>query len=353
MKTFKWVVSAVTAIGVLSTGLALAIPSAAYASTTTVPAGMALTVQGETSSANAVFVSLTTHSVTTTASTEIRRIAANLPVAHTRTGTAVFPDRFYFVGKIECNSPLDGSYAVQSRNVLATETGTLSPSLLVEFPAAGTYSCDLSYKILTTAVYDVGTDAMLVGPGGAVVTDTPVITAWASQCNWASIYAGTDPSDCAYGAPGDEGAVAVRFGETSDDRTPIVVEIPSGTTLSVRAAAALSTCGGSGGGADMLLCGDSHASWRSSAARSNIVVRLIGESNPECMPTLATSQRDDGIAYVGIPVKVHHASVYNALLLTTSSAAGCSNAYEISQRITTTSGETVVMHQTGSLLYSY
>lgn len=337
--------------GVLATALlVVAAPVTANAATTTIPAGTALTVQDQTSAGASVPILLATHTVTTTSANEVRRIATSLPIAHTRSGSVVAPDRFYFVATVTCDSPLDGSFVGQSRNILATQTATLAPNLLVTFPTAGTYDCDLTYKIITSGTYDDVTDDMEVGPGNAVITDTLVTSAWQTQCNWASLYTAGDPSECDY-APGDEGAVAIEFGETSADRTPVVVEIPAGTSAAVRSAATLTTCGGSGGGADMLLCGDALASWRPSAARSNIVVTPVGSSDPGCLPTLSTASATDGVSYADIPVKVHHMPAYNVLAFTTSTQAGCPTTYEVAQRITTTSGETIVMHQTGSILY--
>ncbi|QOR69821.1 hypothetical protein IM660_14315 [Ruania alkalisoli] len=344
--------TACASIAVLTAGLVAATPSDAHAGTTAIPPGTTLVVQDETTTSSASLVTLATHVVTTSYTDEVRRIATSLPVSHSRSGSINTPDRFYFYTRVGCTSPVTGSSAIQITNILADESATLAPNLLVTFPDPGTYSCALTYKIVTGGTYDNGTDDMVVGTGGAVIADTPVTSTWATQCNWAAPYS-TDPTACTYTSANEEEAIAIEFSQTSPARTPVETTIPAGTTASVRAAASLTGCGGSGGGSDMLLCGDTHESWRPSGARSNIEVIPVDSTDPTCAPTYSTNSPEDGVAYASIPLKVHHSPINNALTFTTSSTAGCPTEYRIAQHITTTSGETIVMHQNGSLLYVY
>ena len=321
--------------------------AAATAAATTIPEGTQLTVQGSTPAADATYVELATVNVTTSTPNETRKLRAYLPVEHTRSDADDSPDRFYMNAAVSCPGADAYPSILSIQNLLAEGTLTLAPQMLVSFPTAASYVCKVSYKISTSFVYDDATDDVVLRTGGYIAVADPLLS-WVEQCYWPTGLTGV-AEDCEIAGEAEAASVAIPFGR-SVDRTPLRVSIPAGTTVRVRANAALTTCGGTGG-ADSSLCGDDLGSFRPSTVRSIIGVDVVGTNDPDCDPALSTDRGFDGRAWLGIPVKVHHGALANDLELITVADPGCPTVYDLVNTLTTTSGEKTISHQNGTVLF--
>ena len=328
--------------------VALSVPTApsAAAATTTIPAGTQLRVQGATPASEAVFFRLARVKVSTSTPNETRMLRAYLSVQHARSGTANLPDRFYFVASASCAGGADRPEISAVRNLLAKGSITLSPQLLVTFPHAGTHTCLIKYKLSTSRSYNDSTDDVVVRTGGYITITDPLPT-WAEQCYWPVALSGT-PADCELASEVGAASAAIELG-TSLGRNPIRVSIPAGTTVQARGDAFLTTSGGTGG-ADSELSGKV-GSFRPSTVRSVIDLVVVGSSDQGCWPTRSTIDSLDGRAWLDLPVKVHHGVLHNNLKFTTSMQAGCPTTYDLVNNLTVTSGETVITHQNGTILF--
>lgn len=337
-----------TSIALLAVPVMLDSPPAFAEASTIIPAGTQLFVSDEAPGGNVPLRTLASVNVTTTSPNETRKLRTYMPVVHTRTGSVVSPDRFFFAAKASCEGGAGYPALPHARNILAKDSATLAPKLFVTFPDVGTYTCKIEYKFTTSYIYDDDTDDMKLRTDGYIFVGDP-LPSWAEQCYWPAELDGV-AEDCELVDESGAASAAIQFGE-SLDRTPVRVSIPAGTTVRVTADAYTTTCGGTGGGSDMLLCGDDLGSFRPSRVRSVISVDVVGSSDPECDPVLEADENLDGRAWRDIPVKVHHEVVYNTLQMTTTTNATCPTAYDIKNTLTVTSGETVVSHQAGTILF--
>lgn len=340
------VVVATVALAALT---AVAIPEpAAAAYSSAIPAGTPLVVQDQTDTSSADLIALTSMTITTTTANQIRRLRGYLSITHTRTGTATLPDRFYTQVRVVCTGATFPPAEISTINVLANSSVTHAPRILLTFPVAGTYTCTLQHKITTSRSYSDTTDNMTVRTDGYLALSDP-LPSWSKQCYWPK--AMSSNPDCDVTNPDLEIASRKINSGATLVRTPVVASIPRGTVAYVYADALVSTCGGSGGG-DSALCGDDLASGQDSTVVSYIKVDPVGTTRSECRPTFDTAISYDHYERLDIAVKTHHAVLYHALRITTTTDSTCPTTYRTYHQLTAFSNtESVVVHQDGTLLF--
>lgn len=324
----------------------IAFPAEAFAVTTQIPAGQQLTVEGETSAGEGTSHLLATVSVTTTSAGEVRGLRAWLPIGYTRSGTATLPDRLYHQVSVRCIGAAAPGGVSHQRNLLLGGTTILAPRALVTFGAAGTYTCELRYKLTTSYVYDDTTDDVTTLSGGYVMVTDPE-PAWSRQCYWPTTLS-QQPAQCDVSDVAEVASAKIGLGQTLQRRTPVRVVIPADTEFIVYADAAITTCGGLGGNEG--LCGADEASYVPSSVSGQIRLFPQGSGDSYCMPTVVGS---DGSAQQDIAVATHHTVVYNAGRWRTSADPACTTEYIITNTMTVTAGSPVIMHRNGSILSTF
>lgn len=320
------------------------VPAHAATITTNVPAGEQLIVQGETPSSSGVTYVLATLNVTTSNVNEVRNLSGSIPIQHTRSGTEPLPDRFYHQASVRCVGADAPGAITGTTNLLANDTMNLTPRTLITFSSAGSYTCELRYKLTTSAVYDDTTDDVVTLSGGYVSLTDPK-SAWSEQCYWPTTIS-QQPAQCDVSGISEVASVKIDLGQTATRRTPVRVVLPANTEFAVHADAALTGCGGTGGNEG--LCGTDEGSFIPSTVSGQIRIFPQDSGDAYCPPTPMGGQ--GGTASMDIAVKTHHAVLYNSGRWTTSSDPACATEYVITNEISVTSGAPVIMHRNGSLL---
>lgn len=333
---------AVTTTVMLGMALVVSVETA-RAVTTNIPAGQQLIVEGETSASQATSRLLATVSVTTTIAGEIRGLRGSLPIEYTRTGTTALPDRLYHQASVRCIGVSAPAGVSHQRNLLLNDSTILAPRALVTFGAAGTYTCELRYELITSYVYNDSTDDVTTLSGGYLMATDPE-PVWSEQCYWPTPVT-QQPAQCDVSGVAEVASTKVLLGQTAQRRTPVRVTIPPDTEFIIYADATLTTCGGSGGNEG--LCGTDEASYVPSSVSGQIRIFPQGSGDSYCMPTVVGS---DGSAQQDIAVKTHHTVLYNAGRWRTSADPACTTDYVLTNTVTVTAGSPVIMHRNGSLL---
>lgn len=308
----------------------------------TVPADQQLSVQGETTASQGINRLLTTATVTTTTTNEVRALHARLPIAFTRDGAAALPDRLYHSATVRCIGAVAPGATSHQRNILLGGTTALTPRGLVMFRSPGTYTCELRYRLLTSYVYNDTTDDVTTLAGGYLIVSGPQ-PAWSRQCYWPTTIS-QQPAECDVSGVHDVASVKVLPGQTADRRTPVRATIPPGTEFVVQADVAVTGCGGHGGNEGM--CGADEGSGTPSTVSGRISIAAPGSADASCAPRLI----EGGTADLDIAVKTHHSVLYNAGRWRTSSNPACSTEYFISNTVTVAAGVPVIVHRNGSAL---
>lgn len=322
-------------------------PAAAAPITTTIAAGQQLWVQGESDTSTATSTVLATLTVTTSTANETRLLEAALPVQHTRVGTVALPDRFYHDVGIRCVGAAVPAGVTGRTNLLADGTTTLTPRALVTLPTAGTHTCTLSYRLVTSQPYDDATDDVVTISGGFLRVGDPV-AGWSEQCYWPTTIAAAPPQ-CDVTSAAEVASVKVTAADPATRRTPVRVSIPPGTVFTIRADAALTSCGGTGGNEG--LCGADEGSFLTSTVTSTIGLFPQASGSGYCKPTPVDGQ--SGVASQTIAVKEHHTMLYHSGRWQTSSDPACTTDYIITNEIRVTAGSPIVLHRNGSLLMAH
>lgn len=322
-------------------------PVAAHAAVSVpIAGGTNLTISYGTSVGSVTSIKLASLTVTTAAPGEVRRIRAYVPIEHNRTVTGSDPaDRFYTSMSASCSGAQDPSSIMRQTNLLAGSTALHSPRSLLVFPVAGTYTCSVAYKVVTSKMRQETVEKVFVRDGGYLVMSDPLPN-WSKQCYW--------PANTS-SAPGcnvaSESAVEskkIAAGSTLV-RTPVRAKIPPGTDAYIYADANLTTCSGTAG--DEGLCLSDEGLDDSSTVVSYIKVNPVGTTAPACRPTFSTEYDLDHYARLDLPQKVHHATLYHVLKIRTTDDTTCPTSYDLTNELTAWSGQApVISHRNGTLL---
>lgn len=131
-----------------------------------ITSGTNLTISYDTSVGSVTSIELASLTVTTSAPGEVRRIRAYVPIEHNRTVTGSDPaDRFYTSMSAFCSGAQDPSSIMRQTNLLAGGTALHSPRSLLVFPVAGTYTCSVAYKVVTSKKKQDTVEKVLVQAG--------------------------------------------------------------------------------------------------------------------------------------------------------------------------------------------